>query len=637
MLAGILERRTAKSRFAMTLCWLVCTLVIADTRSSAAEVAGPLWSLRAVARPLLPVVKNSRWVKTSVDSFILDRLEAKGWEPAAPVSRAKLIRRVYFDLWGLPPSPDEVRAFVADEQPRAYERLVDHLLESPHYGERWARYWLDLVRFAETNGYERDALKKNAWRYRDWVIQSLNDDKPYDRFVVEQLAGDEVQDADDSTRIATGFLRVGTFDDEPNDPLQYKFEQLDDLVHATSTTFLAVTLKCARCHDHKFDPIPQTDYYAVLNFFVGGKPADGELLAYTDAGPQPSEVYLLAGGDPRRTGQKVSPGFLSMIPAIARSVEPPAPQAQTSNRRLQLARWITDPANPLTARVMVNRLWQHHFGEGLVRTPDNFGTMGSSPTNPELLDHLAGELMDGHWRLKRLHKLILLSATYQMDSTHAFEVEYSSVDFANSLLWKRNRRRLESEPLRDAMLAASGQLNLKAGGPSFFPPATQEALEGLSKKDEAWGTSPPEEQRRRSIYMMTKRSLLLPLMTTFDFVDTTQPCSQRNISIVAPQALALLNNHFVHEQSASLAVRVRREVGDDEKAQVEHAWWLALSRAPSESETAGALTHLATQRENLAAVITADNKPRGDVDMRHSALASLCHVLLNLNEFIYVD
>jgi hypothetical protein len=617
-----LQRRKAIALFAPALCSLVCASAINGAKSSAADDAGQLWSLRAVARPHLPVVKNVDWIKTPVDRFILARLEAKGWEPASPISRAKLIRRAYFDVWGLPPSPDEVRAFVGDERPDAYQRLIDHLLASPHYGERWARYWLDLVRFAETNGYERDALKKNAWRYRDWVIQSLNDDKPYDRFVVEQLAGDELPDADDSTRIATGFLRVGTFDDEPNDPLQYKFEQLDDLIHATSTTFLAVTLKCARCHDHKFDPIPQTDYYAVLNFFIGGKPADGELLAYSDAGPQPPEVNLLAGGDPRRPAQKVSPGFLSMIPAIARVVEPPAPQAQTSNRRLQLARWITDPANPLTARVMVNRLWQHHFGAGLVRTPDNFGTMGSAPADPELLDHLAGELVDGKWRLKRLHKMIMLSAAYQMDSTHPHEAEYSGVDFANSLWWKRNRRRLESEPLRDAMLAASGQLNPKAGGPSFFPPATQEALEGLSKKVEAWGTSPPEEQRRRSIYMMTKRSLLLPLMTTFDFADTTQPCSQRNISIVAPQALALLNNHFVHEQSAALAARVLREAGDDEKAQVEHAWWLALSRPPSESETTSALAHLKTQRQNLA-----DGQ----------ALASLCHVLLNLNEFIYVD
>jgi hypothetical protein len=346
-------------------------------------------------------------------------------------------------------------------------------------------------------------------------------------------------------------------------------------------------------------------------------------LAYTDAGPAPPEVRLLEGGDPAHAGDVVPHGYLSMIPALARAVEPPPAGTPTSGRRLQLARWITDPANPLAARVMVNRLWQHHFGEGLVRTPDNFGMLSSPPKHPELLDWLAGELVAGGWRLKRLHRLIMLSSAYQMDSTHPREAEYAAVDFANELWWRRNRQRLEAEPLRDAMLAAAGQLNLKAGGPSFFPPASREALEGLSKKTDAWGTSPPEEQRRRSIYMMTKRSLLVPLMTTFDFADTTQPCSQRNISTVAPQALALLNNAFVHEQSRALAERVRREAGDEPAVQIDRAWWLALSRGPSASERDAALAHLRDQQ--------AHGSQGAD------ALASLCHVLLNLNEFIYVD
>ncbi|MEX0676567.1 MAG: DUF1549 and DUF1553 domain-containing protein [Pirellulales bacterium] len=631
------KRQSPIAPSALALGSLVCALAIGATQSAAAERSSELWALEPVVRSELPAVKDFQWIQTPVDRYILARLEAKGWRPAVPVSRAKLIRRACFDLWGLPPSPDAVRSFVADERHDAYERLVDHLLASPRYGERWARYWLDLVRFAETNGYERDALKKNAWRYRDWVIGALNDDMPYDRFVAEQLAGDELPDADERSRIATGFLRVGTFDDEPNDPLQYKFEQLDDLIHATSTAFLAVTLKCARCHDHKFDPIPQIDYYAALNFFIGGKPAEGELLAFTDAGPQPPAVNLLAGGDPKRAGETVPPRFLSMIPAIARPVEPPAAEAKTSGRRLQLARWITDRRNPLTARVMVNRLWQHHFGDGLVRTPDNFGALGSRPTHPELLDWLASELMDGGWRLKRLHRTIMLSASYRMDSTHPRETEYSGIDFANELWWRRNRVRLESEPLRDAMLAASGRLNLTAGGPSFFPPASKEALEGLSKKGDAWGASPAEEQRRRSVYMMTKRSLLLPLMTTFDFADTTQPCSRRNVSTVAPQALALLNNDFVHAESAALAKRVRREAGEVETAQIEHAWWLALSRAPSESERASALGHLQTQCKNLAERAAAEGKSISDDEARGPALASLCHVLLNLNEFIYVD
>ncbi len=604
---------------------------------SAAEKPAKLWSLAPVIRPELPPVKNPDWPRNPVDRFILATLETKGWQPALPISRARLIRRAFFDLWGLPPSPDEVRAFVTDERPDAYERLVDRLLASPHYGERWARYWLDLVRFAETNGYERDALKPGAWQYRDWVIQSLNEDKPYDRYVLEQLAGDELPEANDQTRIATGFLRVGTFDDEPNDPLKYKFEQLDDLIHATSTAFLAITVRCARCHDHKFDPIPQTDYYAVLNFFVGGKPAEGPLLVYTDAGPQPPAVQLLQGGDPTHPAQSVPPGFLSMIPAVARAVDPPAPEAKTSGRRTQLARWITDRRNPLSARVMVNRLWQHHFGEGLVRTPDNFGALASPPTHPELLDWLAGEFMEGGWRLKRLHKLMMLSSTYQMDATHARESEYSQSDFANDFRWRAVRRRLESEPLRDAMLAVSGQLNAIALGPSFYPPASKESLEGLSKKGADWGSSPPHEQQRRSIYMMTKRSLLLPLMTTFDFSDTTQPCSQRNVSTVAPQALALLNNEFVHQQSAAFAARVIGEVGRDPSAQVERAWWLALARVPSESERAAALAHLAAQSRHLQSRAEGDGKTLGEDEVRQPALASLCHVLFNLNEFIYVD
>ncbi|HEY2894124.1 MAG TPA: DUF1549 and DUF1553 domain-containing protein, partial [Pirellulales bacterium] len=468
---------------------IAAVAVAGDARcaQSADAADAKLWALEPVAPPALLAVRRADWIKGPIDQFILARLEQQGWQPTAAASRAKLIRRVYFDLWGLPPTPEEVRKFVADPDPAAYERLIDHLLANPHYGERWGRYWLDLVRFAETNGYERDALKPGAWQYRDWVIRAFNDDMPYDRFATEQLAGDELPQASEQTRIATGFLRIGTFDDEPNDPLKYKFEQLDDLVHATSTAFLAITLKCARCHDHKFDPIPQTDYYAVLNFFAAGKPAEGPLLAFASGSGRP-EVRLLAGGDPNHAGEIVPAGFLSMVGA--KGIVPVDPSGDKRlPSRTQLARWITSPENPLTARVMANRLWQHHFGEALVRTPDNFGKLASPPTHPELLDWLSSELVAGGWRLKRLHRIILLSAAYQMDSTHPREAEYAGQDFNNKLWWRTNRRRLEAEPLRDAMLAVSGQLNAKAGGPSFFPPAGKEALEGLSKKGAEWGTS----------------------------------------------------------------------------------------------------------------------------------------------------
>ncbi|MBI2826560.1 MAG: DUF1553 domain-containing protein [Planctomycetia bacterium] len=612
------------------------TAMLADDASGAAETSD-LWSLAPVVKPKVPDVQRADWCATPIDRFILARLEADHMEPAPPLARDRLIRRLYFDLWGLPPSPEDVQAFVADQAPDAYERLVDRLLASPRHGERWARYWLDVVRFAETNGYERDAEKPSAWRYRDWVISALNDDMPYDRFVLEQLAGDELPDATEETLVATGLLRVGTFDDEPNDPLAYKYEQLDDLVNATATSFLALTLRCARCHDHKFDPILQTDYYAYLNFFTAGKAAEGGVLGYTDSGRDAPEVKLLGGGDPRREGDVVPARFLSFLPKLARPVEPPPADAKTTHRRTQLARWIADGANPLTPRVAMNRLWLHHFGEGLCRTPDNFGVMGTAPTHPELLDWLAANFVEHGWRAKRLHKMILLSSTYRMDSMHPRQEEYGQRDFANEHWYRANRRRLEAEPLRDAMLAASGQLNLKAGGPGFYPKASKEALEGLSKKGAEWKESPPDELRRRSIYTFTKRSLLLPLLTVFDFSDTTAPCAQRNVTTVAPQALALLNNAFVHEQSEAAARRVAADAGADVPARVDRAWWLALSRAPTAAERETAEAHLAAQRERFAAKAAAGGSVPHGGDPDHMALVSLCHVLLNLNEFVYVD
>lgn len=613
-------------------------LCLLHAHRATADDAPLIWSLAPVDQVEPPEVADASWPAGAIDRFVLARLEAEQMQPAPPLTKAQLIRRVYFDLWGLPPSPDEVRAFVADPADEAYERLVERLLSDRRYGERWARYWLDLVRFAETNGYERDAPKPNAWKYRDWVIESLVDNKSYDRFVTEQLAGDELPDASDETRVATGMLRVGTFDDEPNDPLQYKYEQWDDLIHVTSTAFLSLTIKCARCHDHKFDPIPQTDYYAFLNFFTPGHAAEGELLAWTDASSQAPPVHLLENGDPRREAQVVGPSFPSLLPELAREVTPPAPDAPTTGRRLQLAQWIVDPANPLTARVMVNRLWQHHMGQGLVRTPDNFGVMGHEPTHPALLDWLAAELVNSGWSLNHVHRLILHSNTYRQSSSHPLHDEYAQRDFANELWWRANRRRLEAESLRDSLLAVSGELNLEAGGPSFFPPISPEALEGLSKKGAAWGESPPDQQRRRSIYMFTKRSLLVPLMTVFDMGDTTLPCAKRAVTTVAPQALALLNNDFVHEQSTQFAERVATDAGSDVSAQIDRAWWLALSRAPTAAEREAALAHLQRQQQRFADQQPAAVGSGPDQDeAREFALASLCHVLLNLNEFIYID
>jgi len=608
-------------------------VIAGGTHLAPADDEPLMWSLAPVVRPEVPAVQAADWPRSEIDRFILARLEREGFTPAPDLPPQQLVRRLYLDVWGLPPTPAEVQAFVADPSPQAYAARVDRLLGDIRYAERWARYWLDLVRYADTNGYERDAEKPFAWKYRDWVIQSLHQDKPYDRFVLEQLAGDELPDASPDSLTGTGFLRIGTFDDEPNDPLQYKYEQLDDLIHATSTAFLATTLKCARCHDHKFDPITQRDYYSVLSFFAPGRPAEtAEVLAFTDVSRDIPPVKLLKGGDPRQEDEVVPAAYLSMLPGLQRDVLPPAPDAKTTGLRLQLARWIADPNNPLTSRVMVNRLWQHHFGQALVGSPDNFGNTGFEPLHAELLDYLAHDFVSGGWGMKRIHRQILLSRVYQLSAVHPLADEYVARDAENQYYWRGNRRRIDAEALRDAMLAVSGQLRLDVGGPGFKATISADALEGLSMKEGAWKPAPAEEQHRRTIYMFHKRSLLLPLLTVFDFADTTQPCAQRSISTVAPQALALLNNEFVSQQSRALAERLLREKPASDAARIVTLWWQALGRAPTSAEQAAAERHLVQQREEFGRPA---NVEPPEVNTR--ALASLCQVVFNLNEFIYVD
>lgn len=612
-------------------------------RTTSVRAGRDWWSLQPVQRPDPPQVISGTSSNHPMDAFILSKLEAEGMKPAARADRRTLIRRVHFDLIGLPPTYEEVEAFAADDAPDAYEKLIDRLLASPHYGERWARYWLDLVRFAETSGYERDQEKPYAWKYRDWVINAFNDDMPYDRFVIEQLAGDELPDRNESTVSATGMLRLGTWNDEPNDPEDYKYERLEDLVHVTTAGFLGATVKCARCHDHKFDPIPQTDYYRIAAAFwpgpvaargadlVGGPSKDElgfETLGWTDITKEPPPFHLLKKGERTQPAEVVEAGTLSMIPSMDETFVPPSTDARTTRRRLQLAEWMVQPTHPLTARVYVNRLWQHHFGQGLVRTPDNFGFTGDPPSHPALLDWLADELVRGGWRTKRLHKLILTSATYQQASIHPDDAEYSERDSQNRWLWRASRRRLDAEALRDAMLTVSGQIDLsKIGGESFKPKISQDALEGLSRKGADLQVSPPEAQRRRSLYLFSRRSLIAPMMTTFDFCDTTLPCGQRDVSVVAPQALALLNGDFAHEQSRAVAAKVLEAAGSDRDKWVEEAWKMVLLRAPTASEKVAAREHLEQQhlyfqRYPLAEELT---------------LTSLCHALLNCNEFIYVD
>ncbi len=588
--------------------------------------------LRATPPPTVAGVSHP------IDAFVRDRLAREGIAPAPPADRRTLLRRLAFDLVGLPPTADELDAFVADPAPDAYEKQVDRLLASPHFGERQARYWLDVARFAETNGYERDAEKPQAWRYRDWVVKAFNDDMPFDRFVLEQLAGDELPDRSEATAIATGFLRLGTWDDEPNDAEDYQYDRLEDLVHVTSTAFLGLTVKCARCHDHKFDAITQADYYRLAAAFwpgpvhngrakaLGGPSAEQigfDVLGWTDLGPEAPPIHALKKGDRHRPLAEVKAGSPSFVGPLAGDFPPPPADSRTTLRRTHLARWITNFKNPLTPRVIVNRLWQHHFGNGLCRNPDNVGFNGPRPEHRDLLDSLAADLVAGGWKLKALHRLIVTSATYRQASIHPDMEALADRDPGNALLWRAERRRLDAESLRDAILAVAGDLDPRLGGPSFKAPIDGEALEGLSMKGGAYQPSPPEECRRRSLYMFTKRGLIVPLMTTFDQCDTTVPTGKRDVSIVALQALSLLNNGWVRGEADTCAGRVLAAAAEA-GPRVDDAWRRVLGRLPSAEEKDAALSHVTTQMA-------------GEAARERLAWASLCQVLFNTNEFLSID
>ena len=611
------------------------------------------WSFQPVRRidppwsTLIPAGSNP------IDAFIQVVWQERGLTSAPPAAPAQLVRRLCWTTTGLPASEAQIATFSSNPSKQATGQLVNDLLESPHFGERWARHWLDVVRFAETSGYERDQTKPFAWKYRDWVVNAFNSDMPYDEFIRDQLAGDQISHRSESSVIATGFLRLGTWNDEPNDPEDYKYERLEDLVHATSSAFLGMTTKCARCHDHKFDPIPQEDYYRVAAAFwpgpvspgagdlLGGPSADAlgypEILGWTDVNASPPPLHVLKNGERHHPMQAVTAGVLTCVPGLGSELQSGAAanEDHAKGARLQLADWIASPENPLTARVIVNRIWQHHFGEGLVRSSNNFGFTGDRPTHPELLDWLAAELIDNNWSLKHIHRLILTSATWQQSSLHPQNAAYVQQDSANRFLWRANRRRLEAEAVRDALLAASGELDLRRGGPGFFPTISAEALEGLSRKASAWTASPENEQLRRSLYIFTQRSLLPPMMTAFDMCDTTLPCGQRDVTTVAPQALTLLNNEFIHRRAESLAGRVSMIRPDAVNDQIDAVWRAILNRQPSAVEISMAAEHVQHQLERFQLPDSKNSKRT--LSPNELALASLCLVLFNSNEFIYVD
>jgi hypothetical protein len=572
------------------------------------------WSLQHVRRPEIPKLKSLPQPESPIDAFVMARLESNRMVPAATADKRTLLRRLYFDLTGLPPTRAQIEQFENDKSPRAWDVLIDKLLDSPQYGQRWARYWLDLVRYADTSGYERDQEKPFAWKYRDWVVDALNSDMPFDRFVIEQLAGDELPDRNEQSIIATGFLRLGTWNDEPNEPLDYQYDRLEDLVHTTSSAFLAMTVKCARCHSHKFDPITQEDYYRMGSAFwagpisardrglLGGPNADelgfADVLGWTDLGRTPRPLHVLKNGEREQPLHAVTPASLSMIPALERVFDPSPESSKTSNRRLQLARWIASEHNPLTARVFVNRLWLHHFGNGIVRSPNNFGFLADPPTHPELLDWLAADFVQSGWKIKRIHKLILTSKTWQQSSLHPQSSEYQTHDAGNRLWWRAERRRLDAEALRDSMLATTGELDLRMGGPGFRPTISPAALEGLSRKSAAWQASSPKEQTRRSLYIYSKRGLMSPMMTTFNLADATQSCGRRDVTTVPTQALVLLNNPFAHDRSETLAQTILLKTTDQQE-QIQESFSAIYGRLPSAQELSLAAQHLETQTRHF--------------------------------------
>ncbi|HWE02191.1 MAG TPA: DUF1553 domain-containing protein [Tepidisphaeraceae bacterium] len=838
------------------------------------------WAVQPVKRPPIPAVKNPAWVRNPVDAFILAKLEAAGLKPAPPAGKISLLRRATYDLTGLPPTPAEVDAYVADPSPDAYEKVVDRLLASPQYGEKWGRYWLDLVRYGESNSYERDDTKPNVWRFRDYVIRSFNQDKPYDQFAKEQLAGDEMPDAIAGKNydpiIATGFYRLGIWDDEPSDRLQARYDNLDDIVTTTGQVFLGLTIDCARCHNHKIDPILQTDYYRLLAFFQningyhnGGKgdeveifkteggreayeaaaiarkkqadavqarareieeefrklytaaarpqmsvtdiddlhyrfyrdswktlpnfddlkfeaqgdlpsglidiaprtrntafgfvftgalivPRDGNYTFYLDSddgsrlsidgktiveydgihgigferhaevslhkgrlpirveyfqnvngyglsvawsgpamdrrslsvpngdfehhrsvargpgknknlgraifdegadyldqqtydeyrklrreldelnkqpkferalcvsepGPGSPDTFVCIRGNANVPGEKVAPGFPKVFADGDAVIPKPAPGAKTSGRRTVLANWITSEQNPMFARVMANRIFQYHFGRGIVRSPNNFGVQGDHPTHPQLLDWLASEFRANGFKLKPMHRLLMTSNAYRMSC----EADPGALaqDPRNDLFWRFDLRRLTAEEVRDSILAVDGTLNLEMFGPSVYPDIPAAVKQSQSIPGRNWLISTPAEAARRSVYVHVKRSLAVPILSAFDAAETDRSCPVRFVTVQPTQALGMLNGAFLNGEAEKLAARLKHEAGDDISRQIALAFRLATCRTPTEKEIARSIDLIQSlQKKNGAAA--------------EQAIKYFCLMVLNLNEFVYLD
>ncbi|MCB1097468.1 MAG: PSD1 domain-containing protein [Verrucomicrobiae bacterium] len=623
---------------------------VADPRLDRAREHWSFQRLRDV--PLPEKLATDTWSKTAIDLFASAQLHESGIGPSEPASARILVRRIYFDLAGLPPTPEQTRQFVIEhaiDPATATSSLVANLLDSNQYGERWARHWLDVARYADSAGQEADQDRPHAWRYRDFVIKALNEDMPYDEFVRWQLAGDEYEPENDQAISATGFLTSGTsfkLNDNfiESERLLNRYNELDDIVSTVGTGLLGITTGCARCHDHKYDAFSAREYYQLVRVFHSGDRTTGKLPSgsdgffFKDFDAEPRTTWLFRRSDFYDREIEVELGFPALVSFDrtaddywndARSkVEEPTSTLQ----RRAFAEWITDVehgAGALLARVIVNRVWQHHFGHGIVRTPADLGVRGEAPSHPELLEYLVGDFVKHGWKLKRLHRKILSSSVWQQGSSNPAATLAARVDPQNRLLWKMAPQRLEAEALRDAMLAVSGTLNFKAGGPGFKPYIQPEANLARNIQGEAYPQDAKDDAstRRRSVYMFHKRLIPYPLFQAFDRPDLMNSCSQRQNTTVAPQAMAILNDTFVRAVSRDFAKRLT-ESGDDRSA-IQNAFAAAFAREPTETELTTSLAFIELQANSRT--------KRNEEGARHEAMADFCQSLFGLNEFIYVD
>jgi hypothetical protein len=712
---------------AAVCCVLASLLLAADKPPKSGKTH---WSFVKPVHSAEPSVKDASWVRNPIDRFVLAKLEIEGIRPSPESSRETLIRRVCLDLTGLPPTPAEVDAFVADKDPQAYDQLVDRLLASPHYGERWGRHWLDVARYADSNGYSQDNPRV-IWKYRDWVIDAMNRDMPFDEFVIEQFAGDLLPDATQDQVVATGFHRNTQINEEGGiDPEQFRVEAVIDRVATTGTGVLGISLGCAQCHNHKYDPISQKEYYQFYAFLnncdeptmefyadpatqtriaeidaalakrdatldervaawekslkpeeidgiksihlrgalktpvaerndkqkkqirntvremdaeskkliaerdkLKGKGVTTTTLVMRERTDDPRETHLHIKGDFTRPGELVTPGTPAVLPPLKARGEKPD--------RLDLARWLVDKDNPLTARVAVNRMWQQYFGHGIVETENDFGTQGAPPSHPELLDWLATEFMSRGWSQKAIHRLIVTSATYRQSSNVRPELVTS--DPYNHLLARQSRLRLDSEIVRDVALTASGLLSEKVGGPSVFPPQP-DGVTNVGQVPKKWVVSTGEDRYRRGMYTFFFRATPHPLLDAFDSPNATLACTRRNRSNTPLQALNLLNDDAFVEIAEALASRTWRETQtgkNDDASRIDHAFELCTARKPAADERQVLLKVLESQRDAFAtdkegrqALAPKDKLPAGVEPKEFAAWTMVCRVLLNLDETI---